>query len=230
MGQEHDRGRLAGPRRRHRRLGFARRRRQRPQALLAVPAARRRPGGLGGGRRRAAAAGRGRLRRAARRAPRVRQRAGVGPGSAGPRAGRLPSRHQRPGARDGRHAAGPVPAAAALDAHHPGRSAAAAQPPAGTRGPGRVAGRRLAVQRRRGGGVLQQPARPAAVRARRPQVAGADRGMGRGAAAGRSAVARPAGPFGFHRPAHRRGLAHRQLSRRGGAGQLSPRRSASSCW
>ena len=57
----------------------------------------------------------------------------------------------------------------------------------------------------------------AVVRARRAQAAGADRGMGRRTATGRFAVARPAGPFGFHRAAHRRGLAHRQLPRRGGA-------------
>jgi LuxR family maltose regulon positive regulatory protein len=69
------------------------------------------------------------------------------------------------------------------------RSPAAAQPPAGARGHGRAAGRRPAVQQQRGGGVLQQPARPAAVRARRDQAAGTDRRMGRGTAAGRLAAA-----------------------------------------
>jgi ATP-dependent transcriptional regulator len=57
--------------------------------------------------------------------------------------------------------------------------------------------------------------------ARRAQAAGADRGMGRGAATGRPAVARPAGPR-ISSTAHRRGLAHRQLSRRGGAGHSAP--------
>ena len=98
------------------------------------------------------------------------------------------------------------------------------------RGPGRAAGRRPAVQRRRGGGVLQQPARPAAVRARRAQAAGADRGMGRGAATGRPAAARPGGPGRISSsgsPA-RTGTSSTISARR--CWPASPPRSASSCW